>query len=203
LRTRTVSNPTGLSVVFPIAAWSDATGVFSALVASPGFRTLWSSPSTAVFTGDGLSVYFVSDGELRSFALKDQCASLSSYPNARGSQALAEASGYEKNVLRTFLPGTVASIARDGGAEVLLVDQPDDAGVLPVVARTPPTTSFAAYMNDIYVTTPDGLLLRQTRASSQLETKLSGLSRYASVAAGNGVAFVADRGTKQVLRVTF
>jgi len=198
----TVSGPTGI-LFNKIYAWSDAHGIRGKYTSTP-FDVPKSDVQGIEFHYPGTLYILTSNSVLAcpwDYASPD-CSNALSLGGTEGAKLITQATGYQIGLL-SEQSGLVASVPDgDGGTRLVLPMQPDDAGVLPVIAEvTGELVSLSGYEKDVYFTTTDGRLLRKRRDAPAVETLLSGLSSNALVAAADGQAFVANREAKQVLRV--
>jgi hypothetical protein len=198
----TTSGPTALSAAYPYAAWSDANGVRAFHFVGAVSPSLFTGASSSVLLSR-TALFFVAGGEVHTCALTDsppRCTP-TRVSGVSGGDLLANAEGFAKAI---FLGGggIIASVPRPTGTQLLLIEQPDDAGALPTIeTERSDLRALDAFDRDIYFTTSRGELLRRTRDLAKVEVILRGLGARTSIAAAGGQIFIADRDQKQLVRV--
>jgi hypothetical protein len=189
-------------------AWSDAMGVRGTYSSALELVVYWQEPATALAPG-GRGLVWISGGKVLTCAADkfgNGCeggeAGVTPLGGVDGAELLANAGGFATGLLDTYKGGLLASVPTDGGSALVLVEQPDDAGVLPVVAETNSRiVALAASVDEVFFTTADGRLMLRKKDAAQVKTLLRGLSGSTRLAATDGNAFLVDRDKKLVLRV--
>jgi hypothetical protein len=192
-----VSGPTALFGNYPVSIWSDTGGIFGSRAFEDAGPYRYSTMRASALISLPSQMFFVAGDELYTctYGSNDvsQCNGTTTVDAGRGAQLL----GYATDSANPDAGGLVASVRRDGGSALVLVER---AGAL-LAEEASEIAAVAAFGKDIYYTTKSGELRRRTLDVPILMTVLRGLGAGTALAAGEREVFVAAPERRAILRI--
>jgi hypothetical protein len=193
-----VSDPTALFGDAPISVWSDVAGISGTRAGdADGGVYRYTTVRASTLLSVSSQLFYVAGGELFTCRYGSNdisvCNGTTVLDAGRGAELLARASDPSS----PDAGGLIASVPRDGGTALVLVEQP---GTL--LAEEPAgVQALAAFGKDIYYTTKSGELRRRTLDVPNIVTVLRGLGAGTALAAGEREVFVAAPERRAILHI--
>jgi hypothetical protein len=191
------ADPTALFGNYPISLWSDVAGISGWREWEDGGVYRYSPMRASTLLVVALRMFFLSEGELFTctFGSSDlsECNGTTPLAAGRGAHLLA----YASDSSNPDAGGLIASVPRDGGTALVLVEQ---AGAVLAEERSE-IQALAAFGKDVYYTTTSGELRRRTLDVPTIVPVLRGLGPGTALAAGEREVFIASPERRAVLRV--